>query len=298
MEIPDYLKEPLEQIDKQLAEARLSLEDPELVDLAAEEIKSLENQKKSIFDSINTNDQKPIANAQFNNCILEFRPGPGGEEAKIWALDLMRLYTRFANLKGWKVIQIDEMVIKINGKAAFELLKNEAGVHRVQRVPVTEAQGRIHTSTASVAVLPEISPAQVQLKPEEIQVSFDHASSHGGQNVNKVSTAVRLLHKPTGIIVECQTQRFQEQNRKIAEDILRSKLWELEEEKRLAQVSQARAAIGRAMRSEKIRTYNFPQDRVTDHRIKKSWHNLPSILNGNIDEILNETQTNLMITNP
>jgi len=294
MEIPEYLKQPIEQIDRQIAEAKLSLADPVLANLAQEEISRLEQQRKILLDSLKTNDQRPATNDQFNNCILEFRPGPGGEEAKIWATDLMRLYTRFSNLKGWKVIQIDDLVIKINGKNAFGLLKNEAGVHRVQRVPTTEAQGRIHTSTASVAVLPQISSSIVELKPEEIQVSFDHASSHGGQNVNKVSTAVRLLHKPSGIIVECQTQRFQEQNRKIAEDILRSKLWEIEEEKRLAQVSQARLAIGRAMRSEKIRTYNFPQDRVTDHRIKQSWHNLPKILEGEIEDILTETNQGLL----
>lgn len=294
MEIPDYLKQPIAEIDKQIAEAKLSLADPELTQLAQEEIQNLEKQKELFLDSINSNKTIEQSSNIFSNCILEFRPGPGGEEAKIWAQDLMRLYTRFANLKGWKVIQIDDLVIKINGKNAFELLKNEAGVHRVQRVPTTEAQGRIHTSTASVAVLPEIPSSVVVLKPEEIQVSFDHASSHGGQNVNKVSTAVRLLHKPSGIIVECQTQRFQEQNRKIAEDILRSKLWEIEEEKRLAQVSQARQAIGRAMRSEKIRTYNFPQDRVTDHRIKVSWHNLPKILEGEIENILTETSQGLL----
>jgi len=294
VEIPDYLKQPIAEIDKQIAEAKLSLADPELTQLAQEEIQNLEKQKELFLDSINSNKTIEQSSNIFSNCILEFRPGPGGEEAKIWAQDLMRLYTRFANLKGWKVIQIDDLVIKINGKNAFELLKNEAGVHRVQRVPTTEAQGRIHTSTASVAVLPEIPSSVVVLKPEEIQVSFDHASSHGGQNVNKVSTAVRLLHKPSGIIVECQTQRFQEQNRKIAEDILRSKLWEIEEEKRLAQVSQARQAIGRAMRSEKIRTYNFPQDRVTDHRIKVSWHNLPKILEGEIENILTETSQGLL----
>ncbi len=170
------------------------------------------------------------------------------------------------------------------------MLKIEAGVHRVQRIPITEASGRIHTSTATIAVLPIIPESSIEIKPDDIEVSFSRSSGHGGQNVNKVSTAVRLVHKPTGIIAECQTQRFQDQNRKIAMDILRSKLWEIEEEKRLSQIKNARAVIGRGMRSEKIRTYNFPQDRITDHRIKKSWHNLESILDGNIDQIIEDLQ--------
>jgi peptide chain release factor 1 len=296
MGIPDYLKQPIRNLDQKIAETKKLLADPAMSALAQEEIRRLEEEKKVLLTSAQstTNDETAEPSTdRFNNCILEFRPGPGGEEARIWAGDLMRMYTRFANLKGWKVIQLDDLVIKIQGKSAYEQLKYEAGVHRVQRVPTTEASGRIHTSTASVVVLPQVPPSQIVLRPDDIEVTFTHSSGHGGQNVNKVSTAVRLLHKPTGIIVECQTQRFQEQNRKIAEEILRSKLWELEEEKRLAAINEARSVIGRAMRAEKIRTYNFPQDRVTDHRIKKSWHNLPSILDGNIEKLLKEVKENL-----
>jgi len=290
MDIPDYLKQPIADIDQKIAEAKQLLADPALVSLAQEEIKQLEAQKLALLDPSNlqptTYNLQPGASNQFDNCIMEFRAGPGGEEAKIWAADLMRLYTRFANLKSWTVEQLDDLVIKIKGKAAYDQLKYEAGVHRVQRVPTTEAQGRIHTSTASIAVLPIIPESRIEIKPDDVEITFTHAASHGGQNVNKVSTAVRLVHKPTGIIVECQTQRFQDQNRKIALDMLRSKLWQIEEDKRLEKLNQARSAIGRAMRAEKIRTYNFPQDRVTDHRIKKSWHNLEGILNGNIESIL------------
>jgi len=296
MEIPDYLKKTVVEIDTKIAEAKKILTDPSLAQLAREEIQKLEKQKEMLINPTQSSDNQPKADQPwagnfFASCVIEFRPGPGGEEARIWAADLCRMYTRFANLQGWKAVLLDDLVVKISGPGAYETLKNEAGVHRVQRVPTTEAQGRIHTSTASVAVLPIIPEKTINIKPDDLEITFTHASGHGGQNVNKVSTAVRLLHKPTGIIVESQTQRFQDQNRKIAMDILRSKLWQLQEEKRLEKTNQARSVIGRAMRAEKIRTYNFPQDRVTDHRIKKSWHNLPAILNGDLEKIIGSIST-------
>ena len=221
--------------------------------------------------------------------FLEIRGATGGDEAKLWGADLLRMYVRFVNQKNFKVSQVDENVLKIVGINAYNLLKNETGVHRVQRIPQTEKRGRVHTSTATVAILPQIKESEVQINPQDIEVQFYRSGGHGGQNVNKVSTAVRLTHKPTGIVVTAQTERFQEQNRVNALAILRSKLWEKEEERKMKEVAGYRSVIGRGMRSEKIRTYNFPQNRVTDHRISKSWGNLDSIIEGNLDKVLQAT---------
>lgn len=223
-----------------------------------------------------------------NVVTLEIRPGPGGDEAHIWASDLLRMYTKYALSRGWKVNFIDDGIIRINGEGSYPAFKNEAGVHRVQRVPVTEKRGRVHTSTASVAVLAEIPENQIQVNPNDLEWEFFHASSHGGQNVQKVSTAVRLRHKPSGIVVTAQSERFQEQNRANALSILRSKLWEIEEDKRIKALGDQRAIIGRAMRNEKIRTYNFLQDRVTDHRLNKSFHQIENIMEGKIEKIITE----------
>ncbi len=221
---------------------------------------------------------------------IEIRGATGGDEAKLWGADLLRMYTRYALKKGWKVIPMDEKTVRISGAAAFDLLKNESGVHRVQRVPATEKRGRIHTSTATVAVLPEIKESDVQIIPQDLEWQFTTGGGHGGQNVNKVATAVRLTHKPTGITVQAREERFQEQNRQIALSLLRSKLWEKQEEEKLRTIAGYRSVIGRGMRSEKIRTYNFPQDRITDHRLGKSWGQLEVIVDGNLDKITEQTK--------
>ena len=222
---------------------------------------------------------------------IEIRSAAGGDEAKIWADDLVRMYSRYATNKAWKNTPIDSGSIMVYGEAVFDLLKHESGVHRVQRVPVTEKRGRIQTSTATVVVLPEIKETEVQINPNDLEWSFTTGGGHGGQNVNKVATAVRLVHKPTGTIAEAREERFQEQNRQIALSLLRSRLWERQEAEKMRTIAGYRSVIGRGMRSEKIRTYNFPQDRVTDHRIGKSWGNLEAIVDGNLDKVIELTKT-------
>jgi len=221
-----------------------------------------------------------------NAAILEIRGAVGGDEAKIWANDLSRMYTRFANQKAWQVSFLGKGTVKVKGENAYSLLKNESGVHRVQRIPQTERYGRVHTSTATVLVLPEITDNEISINPADLDWQFYRASSHGGQNVQKVSSAVRVVHRPTGMVVTCEQERFQEQNRVLALELLRAKLWEAEELRKESTMAGYRSAIGRGMRSEKIRTYNFAQDRVTDHRIKRSWHNLEGILDGKLDKII------------
>jgi len=221
-----------------------------------------------------------------NLALLEIRGAAGGDEAKIWADDLLRMYLRFGEKQGWKTQIISRGVIRLQGTNVYPLLKNETGVHRVQRIPTTEKRGRVHTSTATIVVLPEIAEAKVKINPQDLDWQFYRASSHGGQNVQKVSTAVRLTHKPTGLVVTCEEERFQEQNRQLALELLRAKLWEQEELKKESTLSGYRSAIGRGMRAEKIRTYNFPQNRVTDHRLGKSWHNLEAIVNGDLKKVV------------
>lgn len=217
--------------------------------------------------------------------ILEIRGATGGDEAKIWAVDLFRMYSRYAASKGWQTVLLDDTVVKVKGSGAYSTLRFEGGVHRVQRIPKTERYGRIHTSTATVAVIPEIEEREIYINPSDLEWEFYRSGGHGGQNVNKVSTAVRLRHKQTGIVVSAQRERFQEQNRRIALTLLRGKLYELEQERNTETLDTARLLIGRGMRAEKIRTYNFPQNRVTDHRIGKSFHNLEEIVDGKLDKI-------------
>ena len=230
-------------------------------------------------------------NNQTEKVYIEIRSAAGGDEAKIWATDLTRMYMRYATKNNWKTRPVGENVTQITGPNIFKFLKNESGVHRVQRVPATEKRGRIHTSTATVAVLPEIKEEEIELNPRDLEWQFFRASTQGGQNVQKVSTAVRLKHTPSGIVVTSEQERQQEQNRNIARDLLRAKLWEKQEAEKEKTIAGYRSAIGRGMRSEKIRTYNYPQNRVTDHRIKKSWKNLNSIIDGSLDKILKATST-------
>jgi len=221
---------------------------------------------------------------------LEIRGATGGDEAKIWGSDLLRMYVRFSQKIGWKVVQLGDLTVKITGPGAFDNLKNESGVHRVQRVPTTEKRGRIHTSTATVVVLPEIKEKDIQINPQDLEWSFTTGGGHGGQNVNKVATAVRLVHKPTGVIAEAREERFQEQNRQIALSLLRSRLWERQEAEKMKTVAGYRSVIGRGMRAEKIRTYNYPQDRITDHRIGKNFGRLEEIVDGNLDKVIELTK--------
>jgi len=288
--IPDYLKNQINKLEDQIKEAEALRDHPDMSSVVDEEIKKLKKQKNDLLRAIKPTNHKSSENSQkpiFDKAILEIRGAAGGEEAKIWAKDLLRMYSRYIESQGWKIQPLGELTLRISGKEAYHQLMHESGVHRVQRVPITEKNGRIHTSTATVAVLPIIPPSQIELKPSDLEIEFFRSGGHGGQNVNKVSTAVRLKHKPTEIVVECQQERTQIQNRQIAEEILRGRLWEVEEEKRQSAIDEKRkSAVGRGMRSEKIRTYNFPQNRVTDHRIKKSWHNLESILDGNLSQLI------------
>ena len=234
--------------------------------------------------------------------ILEVRAGVGGGEAALFAKNLFEMYQRFAAKRGWRMAILDEsrsdlggykeMTAEIHGEGAYETLRWESGVHRVQRIPETEKSGRIHTSTASVAILPQAKETDIEVRPQDIKIEFFRSSGPGGQNVNKVETAVRIYHLPTGLIVTSQESRSQQKNREQAMTVLRSKLLAARRE---AEVSKAAAArreqIGTADRSEKIRTYNFPQDRVTDHRIKKSWHHIESLMAGNLEPIIEAFRT-------
>lgn len=219
--------------------------------------------------------------------ILEFRPGPGGDESTIWMDDLMNMYRRYATKVGWKTAQLDSNVIKIAGIGAFDQLKWETGTHRVQRVPVTEKHGRIQTSTAAIVVLPQITSHDILINPDDVEMTASRAGGNGGQNVNKVSTAVRLLHKPTGLTFSVRQERSQQQNREIAWDLLRAKLWQMEEDKRSAQMGSTRDKIGLAMRADKIRTYNYSRNQIKDHRINKDF-NLAKCLDGDLTDMLLE----------
>jgi peptide chain release factor 1 len=278
-------------------------EDVSLKELAEEELQNIKFQKDAIERQIEEIKKSEKEDEEFpNEIILEVRAGAGGDEASLFAWELAHMYERYAEKKNWSWKVIDESMnevegykeasFEIKGKDVYKLLRYETGVHRVQRVPSTEKNGRIHTSTASVAILPLRKKTKIVVSPTDIDIEYSRSGGAGGQNVNKVETAVRLIHKPTGIDVRCTTERKQLANREKAMEILLSKLQLLKDQEEESKYSGERKnQIGTADRSEKIRTYNFPQDRITDHRIRQSWSNLPSIMDGNIDRIVDDIQS-------
>ncbi len=290
--------------DKQLAEAQEMYEsdDPEMRDLAFEEIERLKNERERLLEAVNVA-LLPKDILDEKNAIVTIQGGAGGDEAALFAADLFRMYTRYADLHRWKVEVLDlnetgqggikDITFVVRGKGAYSRLKYEGGTHRVQRVPVTEANGRIHTSTAKVIVLPEADEdINIEIKDTDLRVDVYRSTGHGGQSVNTTDSAVRLTHLPTGLVVTCQDEKSQLKNKAKALTVLKARLWDLEEARRQEELSKTRRSqVQTGDRSEKIRTYNFPQDRVTDHRIGLTRHNLPEIMNGNLDEFIDNLIT-------
>jgi peptide chain release factor 1 len=269
----------------------------ELAELAQEEISRLENEEKRLGLEIQRGVVPPDP-TDSRNTIVDIRAGAGGSESALFAADLYRMYTRYAEAKGWRVETMDsspsdlggfkEVIFSVNGTDVYKRLKFESGVHRVQRVPATEAQGRIHTSTATVAVLPEAEEVDIEIKPEELEITVCRASGPGGQGVNTTDSAVQIVHKPTGLIVRCADQRSQQKNKARALTVLRSRLLEQRVAEEKARYDATRKGqVGTGERSEKVRTYNFPQNRVTDHRVDLTLYNLSAVIEGNIDPIIN-----------
>lgn len=290
------LAKEIVQLEQQVKDNKeLSLGNDDIANMARAEIYEIEPKIDALQQKLASLETSADTAEDRRPAIIEFRAGAGGDEAKIWAADLERMYKRFAEIQGIKYELLEEGTYLFSGRptdptlpqGAYGLFKWESGVHRVQRVPATESAGRIHTSTASVAVLPKVDPQKITVRDEDLEWQFFRAGGHGGQNVNKVSTAVRLIHIPTGITTVSSQERYQQRNREICLDFLRSKLWEIQEEERIAKLEATRrTAVGRGSRSEKIRTYNFPQNRVTDHRVGLSWHNLEAILEGNLTDLI------------
>jgi peptide chain release factor 1 len=285
-----------ETVQKSIADNRQLMSDPEMAEMAKAEAEDLERKRERLERDIQSGMVPPDPNDS-RNTIVEIRAGTGGEEAALFAADLFRMYSKFADAQGWKIEVMDsspserggfkEIIFSMLGQDVFKKMRYESGVHRVQRVPATEAQGRIHTSTASVAVLPEAEEVDVQLKPEDMEITVCRASGPGGQGVNTTDSAVQIHHKPSGLIVRCADERSQLKNKAKALRVLRSRLLAHKQEQEEARMSAARKSqIGTADRSEKIRTYNFPQNRVTDHRVNLTIQNLPAILEGDLDELL------------
>ena len=274
----------------------LKSDDDEISIMAKEELDDLNSSLEKVYSELNK-ELIPKDATDEADAIIEIRAGTGGDEAAIFGNDLLRMYTRYSENNKWKIKilsssynefdGIKEIILEISGEGTFSKLKHESGVHRVQRIPKTESQGRIHTSTATVAVLPKSEDIDIEVKEDDVRTDVFHAGGAGGQNVNKVATAIRLTHTPTAIVVTCQNERSQLQNKLQAMEILKSKLWDLELQKQKSEISEARKSqVGSGERSEKIRTYNFPQGRVTDHRLKLTSHNLTEFMNGLIDEII------------
>lgn len=288
-----YLAEEYERLSKEREEALLAAgEDAELLALAKEDAERIDARQAELLSEIERIlDKEKEEEAKPKAVVLEFRAAAGGDEASLFARELKEMYEKYAEMKRWQVRPIDDLTMEIAGADAYDALRYETGVHRVQRVPETEKSGRIHTSTASVAALPIRTKPKFELNPADLDMEFSRSGGAGGQNVNKVETAVRLIHKPTGIDVRSSSERSQKANREKAMEILSAKLETLhEEEEARRHAAERKGQIGTGDRSEKIRTYNFLQDRITDHRIKESWHNLPKILLGGLDPIVEALQ--------
>ncbi|MEK7228367.1 MAG: peptide chain release factor-like protein [Patescibacteria group bacterium] len=289
-----YLAQEYEKLLKQEAELEALLAgDASLVDMVTEERSGISIQKEALEKQIADIEKAEVEEEEFPNVIiLEARAGAGGDEAAIFATQLVEMYQRFADSRGWNTKHLDVYTLEIKGKDVYKLLRFETGVHRVQRVPATEKNGRIHTSTASIAILPMRKKVNFVINPTDLEMEYSRSGGAGGQNVNKVETAVRLIHKPTGIDVRSTSERSQHDNREKAMQILTAKLQQLKEEEEAKKYSGDRKAqIGTADRSEKIRTYNFPQDRVTDHRIRQNFSNIEGVMLGKIDKIVDALQT-------